>query len=346
MCMVVAPTWRVLKDATIPSFMSVASSFVKEYKKSDMVATLRNNTTVLFRTGVEPDRLRGANLGFAWIDEAAMLKDAEVFEVLVGRLRLHPGRVVITTTPKGMNWVYDLSQAEGVEVFHSSTRENTALPEDFFDFVRGRYTSELAEQELEGRFVDMAAGLFQRQWFTRADVTPPGLKWFRFWDLAVSTKRHADYTATARVAIDTEGRVWVDGIWQAKAPWPTVKKMILEFAKQEPTTTAIGIETVAGFEIAFAELSQEPVLAARGLRSIKPSKDKAARAAPLAARAEAGRVVVVNGPHSDQFIGQATLFPGGKHDDMVDAVAGALSMTIGSGKLHADATARQWGRVW
>ena len=104
-----------------------------------------------------------------------------------------------------MNWVYDLAQAEGVEVFHSSTRENTALPEDFFDFVRARYTSELAEQELEGRFVDMAGGLFQREWFTRADVTPPGLKWFRFWDLAVSTKRHADYTATARVAIDTEG---------------------------------------------------------------------------------------------------------------------------------------------
>ena len=92
----------------------------------------------------------------------------------------------------------------------------------------------------------------------------------------------------------------------------------------------MGVETIAGFEIAFAELVQEPSMVASGLRSIKPSRDKATRAAPLAARGEQGKVWVKDGPHAEAFVGQAVTFPHGAHDDLIDAASGALGMTIGS----------------
>jgi len=334
-CMVVAPTWRVLKDATIPSFLAVAQDFIKDHRKSDLVTTLRNNTKILFRTGAKETvgRLRGSNLGFCWIDEAALLRDAEVYEVLVGRLRLNPGRIIITSTPKGHNWLYDLSRRADVEVFHAATTENTALPESFYGFVREQYTSELARQELNGEFVDLSGDhMFDRQWFKVRRAAPAGLKWYRFWDLAISTKTHADYTATARVAVDGRGMVWIGGLWQAKAPWPRVKRMILEMAVREEDTVAIGLETVAGFEIAYSELMTERDLAHIAVRSIKPTRDKTARAAPLATRAEGGKVTIVKDRWTDTLIGQAALFPGDtKHDDLLDAVAGALAMTAGSG---------------
>ncbi|MCP3884416.1 MAG: AAA family ATPase [Propionibacteriaceae bacterium] len=86
--MVVAPTYRVLKDATLPAFMEAARPLVQSHKRAELVTELINGTQVLWRTATEPDRLRGPNLGAIWIDEAAMIKSSEAFEILVGRLRL------------------------------------------------------------------------------------------------------------------------------------------------------------------------------------------------------------------------------------------------------------------
>mgnify|MGYP003650380232 FL=1 len=340
--MVCAPTYRVLKDATLPAFMAIAQSFVREHRKSDMVTTLHNGHRILWRTAVEPDRLRGPNLGFIYIDEAASIQTSEVFNVLIGRLRLAPGKMILTTTPKGQNWVYDLASGDDAEVFRCSTRDNVHLPDHFYDFVRKQYTSELARQELDGDFVDFSGGLFKREWWRvvgRGQI-PPGLRWHRFWDLAVSTKRSADFTATARVAVDGTGRVWVADMWQRKASWPVVKKKLIEFATVERDTVSVGIETVSGFEIAYAELLEERALGGVSLRSVKPGRDKTARAAPLAARAEAGRVNLVRNAFTDLFIGQASLFPNSQHDDLIDAVAGALALTTGTKSIKIDKTNR------
>lgn len=345
--MVCAPTYRVLKDATLPAFMQLAGPLVREHRKSDMVTTLQNGHKILWRTAVEPDRLRGPNLGFIYLDEAASIHTSEVYEVLLGRLRLQPGRMILTTTPKGQNWVYDLSQGANVEMFRCSTSANVYLPEHFYGFVRDQYTSELARQELEGEFVDFAGGLFQRKWFNvvrRADV-PADLRWHRYWDLAVSTRRSADYTATCRVAIDKQARIWVADVWQRKAPWPVVKKQLIAFAQMEADTVSVGVETIAGFEIAYAELLEERELQGVRLRSIKPGKDKTARAAPLAARAEAGRVYIVQDEYTDILLGQAALFPNSQHDDLIDAVTGALGLTIGSSAITIDKTNRLSRRV-
>jgi len=330
--MVVAPTYRVLKDATLPAFMEAARPLVQSHKRAELVTELINGTQVLWRTATEPDRLRGPNLGAIWIDEAAMIKSSEAFEILVGRLRLAPGRIWCTTTPKGFNWLHDLSRDPATGVHHASTRDNAALPDDFYQFVEGRYTTELAAQELEGRFVDLSGGLFKRSWLPiRTDDLPPPSsgKRYRFWDLAVSTKTSSDFTATARVTVTADAQVVIDGIWQGREPWPSIKRRIIDTAASEPDTI-VGVETIAGFEIAFAELVQEPSMVASGLRSIKPSRDKATRAAPLAARGEQGKVWVKDGPHAEAFVGQAVTFPHAAHDDLVDAASGALGMTIGS----------------
>lgn len=341
--LVVAPTWRILKDATIPSFLSVAERFVQEYRRSELLMRLTNGTTVRFRTAERPDVLRGINASAAWIDEAAHLPSAEVFEILIGRLRLAPGRCWLTTTPKGLNWLYDLTLESDVAVYHASTRDNTSLPDTFFDFVRSRYTSELAAQELEGQFIDIGgSGLFERQWFRLQEHRPPGLQWYRYWDLAVSVKRHGDFTASARVAIDRQGIVYLADLWQQKTSWPLVKRKIIELAvKEQADTAAIGLETIAGFEIGYSELLEESALQGHTVRSIKPHRDKAARAAPLAARAEAGKVVLIRDRFSDVLLSQATMFPDTKHDDLIDAAAGALAMCAGStARLVVDKTKR------
>ncbi|MCU0466178.1 MAG: hypothetical protein MUF38_16625, partial [Anaerolineae bacterium] len=47
---VTAPTYNMLKDATLRTFLEVAGPLVAKFNKADMVATMTNGSEVLFRS--------------------------------------------------------------------------------------------------------------------------------------------------------------------------------------------------------------------------------------------------------------------------------------------------------
>jgi predicted phage terminase large subunit-like protein len=55
----------------------------------------------------------------------------------------------------------------------------------------------------------------------------------------------------------------------------------------------------------------------------RPGGKKEARALPVAAAAEQGRVKLVAGPNTQDFLGEVCQFPNDRHDDCVDALTGA-----------------------
>lgn len=154
---VIAPTYRMLQDATLQTFLEIAreADLIEEWRRSDMLMRLRNGTEILFRSADEPDKLRGPNLGWFWLDEAAMMPEL-VFDLMIGRLRLAPGRGWVTTTPKGMNWLYSLfgKGIEGYKLVQCSTKSNTFLPERFAKGLERRYKGVFLDQELDGKFVE------------------------------------------------------------------------------------------------------------------------------------------------------------------------------------------------
>jgi len=58
------------------------------------------------------------------------------------------------------------------------------------------------------------------------------------------------------------------------------------------------------------------------------SGDKATRAEPLAAQAEAGNVVLVEGEWNQAFIEEAETFPRGKFKDQIDAASRAFAELV------------------
>jgi len=173
--MVVAPTYTMLKDVSFKTFREVADPLLRDLNKSEMTATLCDGTEILFRSADKPDRLRGPNLGWVWLDEGAYCK-RETWDVLLGRVRLDPGRMWVTTTPRGQNWLYDVfgPHARGEEhaLFRAATAENPHLPDHFIEAVRERYTQEQAMQELEGEFINVEGAVFRASWIDehRADA--------------------------------------------------------------------------------------------------------------------------------------------------------------------------------
>ena len=159
---VVAPTYPMLKDAVIPTWNELAEGGMAGFNKAEMRATINNGAEVLFRSADKPDRLRGTNLGWFWMDEAALCGE-EVWDILLGRLRLQPGTAWITTTPRGHNWVYDTfvqSDSEGYSITRSSSTENPHLPDAFLDSLERKYTERFRRQEVEGEFIAVEGALW------------------------------------------------------------------------------------------------------------------------------------------------------------------------------------------
>ena len=326
--MVLAPTYPMLRDATIRTFVDVCNrgSLIAEYHRTEMRVKLVDGKTILFRSADDPDRLRGPNLGWFWLDEAALMSK-DVWLIMLGRLREQPGRAWLTTTPRGKNWLYHTFQTDdpNYTIIQSSTRDNVYLPTEFVQSLQSAYTSEWQRQEIEGEFVDPAGALFKREWFSIIDRAPDGLRWVRYWDLAASTKASADYTTSAALALAPDGTLLIRDMIRGRWEWPEAKKIIIQTMLSEPQTYHAIEEAMHGLA-AIQELRRLPELANIALRGVKVDKDKLSRALPWAARAEAGRVALVRGNWVGAFLDEVVQFPSGEHDDQVDTVSGGLSL--------------------
>jgi len=328
---VIAPTYRMLMDSTITTFLDLArtGNVLRAFSKSEMTAELVNNTRVLFRSGDEPDRLRGTNLSWAFMDEGALCNE-DVFLILLARLREPPAKLWICSTPRGRDhWLFERfirSESHDYEVIKSSTRDNPFLPSGFVQRLEAQYTSVWQQQEIDGLFVEIAGSLFKRSWFRVIEHAPEGLRWSRYWDLASSTREQADFSASARVALSKEsGDVFISDMIKLKQEWPLVRRTIIATAVAEPGTL-VGVESAVHGLAAFQELMREPKLVGTSLRSIRVDKDKVSRALPVASRAEQGLVKLVRGSWIAGFLDEATAFPNGSHDDQIDSISGAFGM--------------------
>jgi predicted phage terminase large subunit-like protein len=154
---------------------------------------------------------------------------------------------------------------------------------------------------------------------------PPGLKWYRGYDLAVSTRATADYTATARVALDKEGNLYIADVFRMRAEYPDQRKFIIELMQRE-SDTEHGIEEALHGKAIIQDLRRERHLTRRVFRGVKVAGDKWSRAAAWAARAEEGKVILVQGPWTPDFLDELCHFPQGRHDDQIDAVSIAVQM--------------------
>lgn len=217
---VVSPTYPMLRDASLRSFKEAAIKYglLRKMNVSSMIATLENGAEVLFRSASDPDKLRGPNLSGAWLDEASQIK-REAFDIVVACLREggEQGWLTATYTPNGRtHWTYEVFHKDDqAEEFRASTLDNPFLPPEFYDTVRHQYSGLRAEQELEGRYVDIEGAEWPAEFF------PPEI-WFTEWPVDPLVKcvaldpskgvgsKHGDYSAFVMVALGKDGIFYCD----------------------------------------------------------------------------------------------------------------------------------------
>lgn len=104
---------------------------------------LSNGSEILYSSADDPDSIGGMEAGWLWADELARARTNEAWRRGIGRLsqRGAPCQAIVTTTPKGMTWLFDEFIREPTsEHFTVSTRTDDNPPERFKSYAgRMRY---------------------------------------------------------------------------------------------------------------------------------------------------------------------------------------------------------------
>jgi PBSX family phage terminase large subunit len=229
LAVVAGPTYRQLSDATMRSFVKVATQLglwdESKYRKTDNQAILNNGVEILFRSSDNPASNRGPSLHHAWLDEAGLMQE-DMFNVMVGRLRGggKQGTLTATFTPQGKDhWTYRLfadKQNPLVKLFYCSTKDNPFIaPEIYqnllYQYGKGEGGVLRAQQELEGQFVCVQGAEWDPSCFSEDlwfDAWPEDCENFRFVTLDSSKGiggRTGDYSAFIKL-MHAKGLMWVE----------------------------------------------------------------------------------------------------------------------------------------
>jgi len=300
-----------------------------------------NGAVATVHTAHDPEGLRGPQFDAAWVDELAKWKKAEeTWDQLQFALRLgEDPRVCVTTTPRNVGVLKKLLASPSTVTTHAPTEANAAnLAGSFLEEVRARYRgTRLGRQELDGVLLADAEGAL----WTSERIEAGRVRDVPLLDRIVVG---LDPATTAGAGSDECGIVVVGA--QTQGPPQDWRAVVLADCTVQGATpsgwarAAISAMEQYGADRLVAEVNQGGQMVVEVLRQVDPlvpvksvhaSRGKVARAEPVAALYEQGRVGHVAGLDAleDQMCRMtARGFEGTGSPDRVDALVWALHELI------------------
>ena len=295
-----------------------------------------NGATAVAQSANDPEGMRGPQYDAAWADELAKWKKGDdAWDMLQFALRLgaHP-QVCVTTTPRNMPALKRLLELPSTVVSQAPTEANRAnLAENFLAEVRARYAgTRLGRQELDGLLLtDVEGALWTSEMLEklRAKKIPPLDR------IVVGVD-----PAVGGVQADACGIVVVGAVTQGP-PEDWLAYVLADRTVQGASPKAWAEVAVGAYEDfqadrIVAEVNQGGVLVQQTLQAVSPmvpvkrvhaTRGKSARAEPIAALYEQGRVRHMAGMQDleDQMVQMTRIgFEGAGSPDRVDALVWAL----------------------
>lgn len=164
-------------------------------------------------------------------------------------------------------------------------------------------------------------GILKRHWFGTYNVRPHDAGIVQFWDTAYKTGDSNDYSVCATIAYTRTHRYLLD-VYRERLEYPDLKRMAPRLAAQW-RPEAVLIEDKASGQSLLQDLKRETDLPAIG---VPVTKDKVARVNEMAPAIEAGRLLLPEAaPWLEESVYELTAFPLAAHDDITDAVIGAMA---------------------
>jgi predicted phage terminase large subunit-like protein len=300
-------------------------------------------------------RIKGKNLGYVWMDEEAEI-DARAREIAQQRLRVgqYPN-LFITTTPEGYNHTYDFfagdvdpSKSEHgsgmlyecddrLAVVGVPPEANPAIRDEDIANMRQSLPEEIVQQEIEGRFVQVGGGVFQRGMFQYEN--PEGIA--NHLQAVIGVDPAA--TADSQAAEERDSDFW--GVTVAYPDPNHGEVYVADCIQQRGMTLKEGVALVEKVAknckkpklVIEANQSQrwlQQELADRGLNAVpvQTTRNKEDKIIDLSIPISSGVVKFVDWdePRFDELHQQMLAWPESNHDDMIDS----LALVVNNSDVH------------
>jgi hypothetical protein len=202
----VAPTYKICKapiddvwngvnekngERYIPQVDEKTGYKFWDYKKADMELHLFNESKMFMRSAENPNSIVAKGYNLIVIDEAALMSKEVFMQHILPTARRAGCKIVIITTPRGRNWVFELfkdGQDDSKKAYYS-TRQPWFKRPDYPELLKRLMLDtpeHIRRQEYYAEFLEGGAGTFknldaifkgmpinfpmdQQQWYTQVD---------------------------------------------------------------------------------------------------------------------------------------------------------------------------------
>lgn len=171
-CMWIAPTIPTARQHwnELVKIIEASNLPVKKLSQAAKEIHFKGGGMIQIRSAIEPDNLRGASIDLLVLDEAAFFRNGEYvfWSVCVPMITASGGKILITTTPNGQNWLYKLFQdAEKDKTGYYKTWHfpSTASPiqdAKMLEMLKNTMSSRKWREEFMAEFLADGGGVFHR----------------------------------------------------------------------------------------------------------------------------------------------------------------------------------------
>lgn len=243
-----------------------------------------------------------------------------------------PVRTRAATNPGGIGheWVkerFNVLGLGGKPFIPARLRDNPYIDQEEYEKSLNELDYITRAQLLYGDWIiNPESKLFQREWFEIVDDYPRGTRKVRWWDLAATEPKKGkdpDYTVGCLMT-EKDGIFYIIDVKRVRKSPLGVEKLIKQTAELDTTEVEIFMEQEPGSSgVSEIDRYAREILKGFYFTGIKTTGSKVLRAKPLSSAAEHGNVKLVRGTWNEAFLSEFENFPGGAHDDQVDAASGA-----------------------
>jgi phage terminase large subunit-like protein len=336
----VGPTQAQTRQIAWDAILEQGREVIKSAHVNSMDVTLVNGVKIHLRSAENPDTLRGLKLHFVVIDEAAFIKDSDIWsKVIRPALSDLKGEAWFISSPAGRNWLYDLykyaDEGEDPEwgAWHKTTFDNPTIDPKEIEAAKKTLSSFAFKSEFLASFDTAGSDLFKQEWLKYKDEPQYGdfviaIDLAGFEDVAKNagaSKKRLDESAITVCKILDNGDWWVKkiihGRWDIRE---TASKILLAVKEYQPV--AVGIERGA-LKNAVMHYLQDLMRKNNVYSHIHDlthgNKKKTDRVVwALQGRFEHGRISLNKEEDWKEFEDQFIMFPAtGVHDDLIDSLA-------------------------
>ncbi len=334
--LICAPTYKMLaipKEAFLKR-LEPFPELIADQNKSEGWIKLVSGTVILFRSTELIDTIRGEKFHNIWIDEGGYCKP-EVENVLRTRTSDTLGRIWVTTTPRGKNWIYKwfnrgLSKQDRYrkyESFHWTSKDNPYFPQEEWDDAMAEMPQDFFDQEYRAMFLDDVAGVFRNVTNIVQHTNQNILRAFGPFVIGIDLAKIHDFTVNH--VLDSRGQT-VDFLRIQEMSWPAQQKEIIRMHKKWQNAIIVLDSTGVGDPMHDELVEQLGSDYVKGVKFSNQSKQQMIRALQSAIEHEE-----ISIPNNTDLIDELKWFeyqrtqagnirygaPRGFHDDCVYALA-------------------------